>query len=288
MVKRVGSAIPNTTPNQRGVVDAPPIWVPQLSLAVRFADRLKPAPPMTRTGKRAAAGVVEDSMQNERWDVELDVVYYLTSVYDTVTLANSDAELLLLNLNPSGAISMAPSTVGKCLEPNTMAVAGQDICPKKVRRIETKQGGKDQLTFRLGGDYNVLPGLLGVRAGASYETDGQDVEYLSVLNAMLQRFGMHAGFTLRVANKTDISLGFAYFIQKDVRLQVSDDPDAAVYSTQYKTAEYHYAEGAHDGHAAVEVPNGDSTRRLPGHFYLNGGSYTSDLSVLSATLTQHF
>jgi hypothetical protein len=114
------------------------------------------------------------------------------------------------------------------------------------------------------------------------------VEYLSVLNAMLQRFGMHAGFTLRVANKTDISLGFAYFIQKDVRLQVSDDPDAAVYSTQYKTAEYHYAEGAHDGHAAVEVPNGDSTRRLPGPFYLNGGSYTSDLSVLSATLTQHF
>ena len=288
MVKRIGSAIPTTSPNQRGIVDSPPIWVPQLSLAVRYADRLKPAPPMTREAKRAAAGVVEDSMQNERWDLELDVVYYLTSAYDTVTLTNTNAELTLLNINPSGTVSEIPSSVGKCVEPNLMAVAGQQICPKKARRIETKQGGKDQLTFRVGGDYNVLPGLFTVRAGASYETDGQDVEYLSVLNYMLQRIGVHAGLTLRLAKKTDVSLGFAYFIQKDVRLQVSDDVDAASYNPKFATAEYHYAEGALDGSAHVEVPNGDSTRVPPGPFYLNAGSYTSDLSVVSLTVAQHF
>lgn len=301
-VARIGSAIPTLSPNQRGVVDSPPIWVPQLSLGVRYADRLKPAPPMTREAKRAAAGVVEDSMQNERWDVELDVVYYLTSVYDQVTLTNTSAELMLRNLNPDGTISEIPSSVGKCIEPNLMAVAGQEICPKKARRILTEQGGKDQLTFRVGGDYNVLPGLLALRAGASYETDGQDVEYLGVLNYMLQRIGAHAGLTVRLARKTDVSLGFAYFLQKDVRLQVSDDTDAATYRTKYKTAAYHFMPGAgvpgvdgsgadaggFDGNARVELPNGDSVRTVPGPFYLNGGSYSSSLSVLSLTVAQHF
>jgi hypothetical protein len=301
-VDRIGSAIPTTSPNQRGVVDSPPIWVPQLSLGVRYADRLKPAPPMTREAKRAAAGVVEDSMQNERWDIELDVVYYLTSVYDEVTLTNSSAELTLRNLNPDGTVSEIPSSVGKCIEPNLMAVAGEEICPKKARRIRTEQGGKDQITFRVGGDYNVLPGLLALRAGGSYETDGQDVEYLGVLNYMLQRIGVHGGLTLRVAHKTDISLGFAHFIQKDVRLQVSDDADAATYDRRYKTAEYHFEAGAgvpdamgmgagggsFDGNAKVELPNGDSVRTVPGPFYLNGGTFTSAMSVLSLTFAQHF
>ena len=45
---------------------------------------------------------------------------------------------------------------------------------------------------------------------------------LNVLNYMLSRIGIHAGLTLRVAGKTDISIGYAHFIQENVRLQVFD------------------------------------------------------------------
>jgi len=302
-VKSVGSAIPTTTHNQAGIVDSPPIWVPQASLALRYADRLQPRLAPTKQALKAAKGVVEDAMQTERWDVELDAVYYFNSVYDSSSFISDQAELTLRNLNADGVtISEIPSYVGKCVEPNPNAVAGESVCPKKTRITKTELGGQDQLTLRVGGDYNVLPGLLAVRGGLSYETNGQDVEYLSVLNYMFKRIGLHAGLTVRVAGKTDISFGFAHFLQEDIRLQVSTDPDAATYERKYKTAEYNFMPGAgvgdasgnganaggFDGNAKVEVPNGDSARAVPGPFYVNAGSYYYHLDVVSLSFAQHF
>jgi long-subunit fatty acid transport protein len=302
MTMPTGSSIPTTSHNQPGVVDSPPIWAPQLSLGVRFADRLRPKP-RDRAAARVAAGrSVEDHMLTERWDIEFNAVYYFNSVFDQTSFTNSSStRLVLRNIDALGNIGSVPSSVGQCLErdPETMNCIGD-------RLTQVLFAGKDQLSLRLGGDYNVLPGLLAVRGGVSYETDGQEVEYLNLLFYMLGRTGVHAGFTLRIAEKTDISFGFAHFFQKNVRLQVNTE-DAATYRPQYKTARYHFQPGRgvdaapteivpdavttpgdFDGNAMVDVPNGDALRTTPGPHFVNAGSYYFHLDVFSLTFTQHF
>ena len=68
-----------------------------------------------------------------------------------------------------------------------------------------------------------MPGIFSVRAGVSYETDGQEIEFHIPLNYMLNRVGLHAGMTWRIAGKTDLSVGYAHFIQQDVNLQLGKE-----------------------------------------------------------------
>jgi hypothetical protein len=168
------------------------------------------------------------------------------------------------------------------------------------RLVKTDLGGKDQLTVRAGGDYNVLPGLLALRAGVSYETRGQDPAMLNVLGYMLGRTGLHAGLTFRVAGKTDISIGYAHFIHEDVRLQVNDSA-VARYPPSYRMPQYNFRPGAgvtdnngagaenggFDGVAGVEIPNADIAYEV-GPYFVNAGSYFFHLDVLSLSVAQHF
>ncbi|HMI92595.1 MAG TPA: hypothetical protein VK509_14570 [Polyangiales bacterium] len=302
VISTLGSAVPLTTPNQGGDVNAPPIWVPQLSFGVRFADRLKPLTDHSEKAMRGAGKFIEDSMSNERWDIEADFIYYFNSEYDRSQFTTDDAALDLKSIDQTGLISAFPSDVGKCIERVENPQPGQDDCPKKTHLVKTDFGGKNQISLRVGGDYNILPGVFTVRAGVSHETDGQDVEMLNVLTYMLQRTGIHAGLTLRVFDKTDISIGFAHFIQRDVRLQV--DPESNL-PRKYQKPEYNFApgegialadptmpipEGDFDGVAGVEVPNGSKTRPLnsPGPHFINAGSYFYNLDVVSLTFAQHF
>jgi len=192
-----------------------------------------------------------------------------------------------------------PSSAGQCFDRDAMGNCIGD------RITEAVYEGKDQLSLRLGGDYNLFPGRLALRAGVSYENDGQDIEYLNVLYYMLGRVGLHAGVTLRVAEKTDISLGFAHFIQKNVHLQVNPESQ---YPLPDKTRSNHFQPGEgvdappsdpnpmepdpvpgdFDGTARGDVPNGDAVRVMPGPHYINAGKYFYNLDVVSLTFTQHF
>ena len=246
-------------------------------------------------------------MLTERWDIEVDAVYYLTSTYDETTLTNgNDTNVELLFIDPSRTISRTPASAGQCQMRDQMT--GNCVGD---RITETSYGGKDQFSFRIGGDYNLFPGLFALRAGASYETEGQDVQKLNVLYYLLDRIGIHAGFTLRVAGATDISFGFAHFIQKKVRLQINPNPEEQ-YPEFYKTTKYHFQPGAgvmgpppgavdearygtvdttpgsFDGNAQADIPNGDAARTEPGPHYVNAGSYFYDLDVISLSITQHF
>jgi len=295
-VVTVGSSIPTTAPNQPGDVDSPPVWVPQLTLGLRYADRLKPRPPMTPEGRRAAAGVVEDSMQNERWDIELDGIYYMTSVYDRAQFTTGNSELQLLTIDPNGVMGSIPGSPGDCTkrDPTTNNCVGK-------RLVKTDYNGKDQITLRLGGDYNVLPGYLALRAGVSYETRGTDPSDLNVLNYMLSRWGLHGGFTVRAAGKTDISFGYAHFIHEDVALQVFDGEGVSKLPPRYRTAQYNFQPGAgvtdmmgnganggdFDGTAGIEVPNADQAFE-EGPYYVNAGRYYFSLDVVSLSVAQHF
>jgi hypothetical protein len=296
VTQRIGSTIPATTNNIPATVDSPPIWVPQATLAIRFADRLVPRPTDWNAAHAAAAGVVEDHLATERWDVEVDAVYYANSVYDAVRLTtNGTADAV--SINPDGSIGHVTGLIGKCraaLDP----VSRQ--CPDSNRVVTVPYHGKDQYSLRAGGDYNLLPGIFALRAGVSYETDGQDPQWFNIRNYMLSRTGFHAGVTLRVATKTDVSIGYAHFIQRDVHLQVNETANA--YPRQYKMPEYRFSpglgvadisgmngQGKHgfDGIAHVALPNADIVSP-PGPDFINAGSYYYHLDVMSATFTQHF
>jgi hypothetical protein len=92
---------------------------------------------------------------------------------------------------------------------------------------------------------------------------------------------------VRFLHRTDLSFGFAHFIQKEVRLQVNSserEGDWRLYKAD--PTKYFLAEGALDGTAAIEIPN--SSRPEPGPFYANGGSYFYTLDVLSMSISQKF
>src|SRR5262249_51183486 len=152
--------------------------------------------------------------------------------------------------------------------------------------VKTNYGGKDQFSFRVGGDYNIFPGIFSVRAGLSYETRGQDPSNLNVLNYMLSRSGIHAGATLRVADKTDITIAYAHFIHEQVRLQVSALNPISSYPVRYRMPQYNFKPGngvpdmlgngamlgGFSGSAGVEIPNADQNF-AEGPYYVNAGSY---------------
>jgi hypothetical protein len=295
--RSVAGALPTLTPNARLQVDAPPIWMPRLALGVRFADRLKPLSHDPAAAKRAAGKTVEDALEDERWDVEADAVYYLGSNFDSTRATSRDASVAARSISTNGTVTESSFYVGTCVDPAPNPAPGTDPCPKHVREVRTEHGGRNQLSLRAGGDYNPLPGLLALRAGVSYETDGQDVELHSPFDYMLSSVGLHAGLTLRLANKTDVSVGYAHFIHRNVRLQVNP---GSRYPRRYKSPEYDFApglgepdiagehareRGGFDGVARADVPDGDDAR---GPMFVNAGSFTSGLDVLSVSFTQHY
>ncbi len=285
LMRSAVGTIPTTSHNQAGEVSSPPIWVPQLWLGARYASRIKPRA-TTATWDAAhhgARGGVDDHMATERWDIEANAVMYFNSVYDQsgfVTPKSASARVDVVSVLADGSRGLVPAPVGRCTKTDaTGSCIGS-------RETITRFRGKNQLALRIGGDYNIFPGLFSVRAGFSHETEGQDPSYLNVREYMLSRTGLHAGATLRVAGKTDISIGFAYFIQRDLRLQVNES--MTVLPLRYRTEEYNYAEGKHDGVAKLEVPYGERGEVVDGPNFANAGSYFYDLSVLSVTLAQHF
>jgi hypothetical protein len=235
-------------------------------------------------------------MATERWDIELDVIYYLTSVYDRAQFTTRDARVQLRTIDENGVMGVIDASPGDCLErdPVTNNCIGDRV-------VKTDLGGKDQLTVRAGGDYNVLPGLLALRAGVSHETRGQDPSMLNILGYMLGRTGLHAGVTLRIAGKTDLSFGYAHFIHENVRLQVNDSISASRYPPSYRMPQYNFMPGAgvadnngagaenggFDGVAGVEIPNAGLDQPV-GPYFVNAGSYYYHLDVVSFSIAQHF
>lgn len=279
------SSVPTTSHNQTGTVNAPPLWVPQLSLGARYSQRLAPRVASDHwQAAHLATSEVQDSMATERWDLEADVIVYFAGANDRSLFSNdakSAARVELVDAQANGAVVRLPAHVGECtkLDSNGDCVGRWEV--------PTTIGGKTQLSLRLGGDYNLVPGVFAVRAGASYETDGQDVGYSTPSNYQLGRIGLHAGLTVRIAGKTDVSVGFAHFIQREIRLDMN--PRTGHFPSKYSldaatSAKYNYVPGKHDGAAKLEVPYGDDY----GPNFANFGSFFYDLEVLSVTLAQHF
>jgi len=158
----------------------------QVSFGIRYADRLVPRANST-SEVEARTGRTEDPMTTERWDIELDVVYEMNSRLDYFRIG----------------------------VPGDNSVVVENFAPPFPIPAETwiPHLWKDQWSFRLGGDYNIMPGLASIRAGVSFETRGMNEDYPVIDFWPMQRFGGHVGLTLR-AGKLDVHLAYAFIFQE--------------------------------------------------------------------------
>ena len=160
----------------------------QFTLGARYADRVRPRRDVN--GHRHA-----DSLHDENWDIELNLVYeQLSQVQDFVVSSPAGSST---TLQPGGGA--APVVVPL---PNP---------------IPLPHGWSDLLTMRLGGDVNVIPDQFALRAGVSFElpVDQRYRRYASNDFIAGWRFGAHVGASLRV-DSFDFSLAYGFFLGETV------------------------------------------------------------------------
>lgn len=153
--------------------------------AFRYADRIRPHA-WERGFEASVRGVVDDAMYSDNFDIELDVIYELNSqVGDFVVTP------------PRGA---------------AVEVDGADASLPAIMPIP--HGWKDNVVVRLGSDWNVVPGVLALRAGSHVDIPTGISNYQT--NDFIQglRVGLHVGTTLRL-DRFDISLAYAHIFQTD-------------------------------------------------------------------------
>lgn len=197
-------------------LEAPQPW--QISFGIRYADRISP-----RADDPAEVSAlthrVEDSMANERWDIEFNLVYEM----------NSRIDQFQANLPPGNLINVQPFLVA--------AIPETVVLP---------HAWKDQLSFRLGGDYNIMPGMASLSAGFSFETRGVETNtqcidaypnpdgvpgipegqsgggcnYAQLDFMPFQRYGLHAGLNIR-AGSLDVSLAYAHIFQETITVSTA-------------------------------------------------------------------
>jgi hypothetical protein len=177
-VDLIQGIVDSSSPVAGAELHTPQPW--QLSFAIRYADRIHPREQGPASGRKLD-GSINDRMSNERWDVELGVVYERNSGVDAVR------------------VTMPP----------TVALLPDITLP---------HSWKDQLTLRLGGDYNVVPGVLAVRAGLSFESNGVTRGFEQLSFRPGRRVGLHAGLTVRVAHRVDVALAYAHLFEQDITL----------------------------------------------------------------------
>jgi long-subunit fatty acid transport protein len=138
---------------------------------------MRPGATPKATGRR-------DFLEHDLYDVELDVTYAHDSAFqDLKLLFPADQHVALGSTSNAGIIPPDASVPHRW---------------------------KDTIGVRLGGEYVVLPSKLGVRAGAFYQTSGQDPAYLSIDFLPSAMFGGYLGGTYRVSTAVDLSLGYGH------------------------------------------------------------------------------
>jgi long-chain fatty acid transport protein len=119
---------------------------------------------------------------------------------------------------------------------------------------------KNVFGARLGGDYVFIPGFLAARAGAWFETNGQDPEYLTPDFHLGYRVGVNAGATVRLS-RFDVSIAYQH--------------------TFFETLD-------NGGKGAVKGLSGDATTGYRTVHSVNGGKLTSSLDELALGATVRF
>ncbi len=190
-----------------------------LTVGGRYADVIAPV-------ETSSADVYHpgDSLQNERWDVELNLVWNMLGRASASRLGVEDTCLYDDNGDRILATTGSGESLGyhegcQLLEFQTTSDSG----PSSTRFDVPPEGGKntfdlgrrwqDQLIVRVGGSYNPIPNRLGVHAGAFYETRGIDASYANIDVMPFSRIGLSLGAVYRVG-RWDLMLAYAHVFQE--------------------------------------------------------------------------
>lgn len=143
-----------------------------------------------------------DPLRDELWDIEVNGYWSQTSHVEQYTLdvyreAPGDKGA------PRVAFSSAPRAVALSL-------------PQKAA-IPRRWG--DTFGIRFGGDVNVLPGKLALRAGVAYEGRAVPVELMNIDSWPIAKLSLHAGMTLRF-DRVRLSIAYAHVFYQPIELNV--------------------------------------------------------------------
>ncbi len=240
----------------------------QFSLSARYAERRERRYRNPDQAGRVT-GRVEDHMQNEVWDIELDLLYQHNSsqVRDFVVTPPAGAEV--------GVCEGPRRADGSCATLLQAPLPGA---------LPIAHGWADQFSARLGADWNILPGQLAARLGTHFTTSGFNAQYQTqdVLPGM--RLGLHAGMTFRI-ERFDISIAYAHIFQFSETIAAAD----ANYRMVSATGNLGMCT---DTDGASYDPNRPVPSRgcYPQGFGspVNAGTYSGEFNVLSLQVSYNF
>ena len=156
----------------------------EAKLGVRYHQPRSDVPPQPH---------VRDPMATDVFDVEADFTWANDSAFDTIQ------------------IRFPGDSAGHGLLPANPQIPGQ-LPPN----ADVPHRFKDVFGVRLGGDYNVLPDQLAIRAGAFFETAAADSTYQNIDFVASDRIGFALGGTYRIkfsetkGNALDLMAGYGH------------------------------------------------------------------------------
>ena len=109
--------------------------------------------------------------------------------------------------------------------PSPLPALLSDIEVQLPDAIALEHRWRTQVSIRVGGDYNPIPGVLGLRAGVAYESHGVTRGYEQLDFTPFRQASLHAGATWRVAHRVDLSVAYAHVFQPTVTVS----PQQAAY-----------------------------------------------------------
>lgn len=161
---------------------------------------------------------LRDPMLQDKWDLEVNVTW----------ARNSDFDRMSIRLPPyddGGGILPLNGAMGTRIPANA----------------DMRRGYKDTLGLRVGGDWNVVPNTLAIRAGGFLETNAQDERFQSVDNMGGTRIGFSVGGTWRISSKSswrafELGFGYMHMIVLDQKNTTSNgNPAFSIAGPTYRT-----------------------------------------------------
>lgn len=137
---------------------------------------------------------VRDPIAQDLFDVEADFTWANDSAFDYLQLRFPG------NANGDGTLPANPGTPGGFIPPDA----------------DVPHQFQDVFGVRLGGDFNVLPDQLALRAGAFFETQAADPTYQNIDFDAAQRIGVALGGTYRIKmgatgqHSLDLMVGYGH------------------------------------------------------------------------------
>lgn len=176
----------------------------QANLGVRYAS--------IRDGVTLPEGAIGDSLDTERWNIEGNFGFTKSSRVHEFAVGLGNVPIprdAMGNVNTSAypcALADPNATSGPgCITP----APGIDATVPYAFPAPVRHNWKDQITLRVGGDYNAIPGRLSVSGGVSYDSNGQQRGYEQLDFQPYRRVGLHTGFTVRI-NRWDVFVAYAH------------------------------------------------------------------------------